>query len=73
MCVEARRCSLFAICMDSDNTPTSLYIYKGEGGFFTNDKVVKDIDKANVEPEARAMLADFDDFARHYEVAFKTP
>jgi heme-degrading monooxygenase HmoA len=33
----------------------------------------RDIDKANVEPEARAMLADFDDFARHYEVAFKTP
>ncbi len=31
-----------------------------------------DIDKAIVEPEARAMLAEFDDFARHYEVAFKT-
>ena len=32
-----------------------------------------DIDKAIVEPEARAVLAEFDDFARHYEVAFKTP
>ena len=32
-----------------------------------------DIDTAIVEPEARAVLADFDDFARHYEVAFKTP
>jgi heme-degrading monooxygenase HmoA len=31
-----------------------------------------DIDKAIVEPEARAVLAEFDDFARHYEVAFKT-
>ena len=31
-----------------------------------------DIDKAIVEPEARAMLAEFDDFARHYEVAFRT-
>ena len=30
----------------------------------------RDIDKANVEPEARAMLADFDDFASHYDVAF---
>ena len=28
---------------------------------------------AIVEPEARAVLADFDNFARHYEVAFKTP
>ena len=32
-----------------------------------------DITSAIVEPEARAVLADFDDFARHYEVAFKTP
>jgi heme-degrading monooxygenase HmoA len=32
-----------------------------------------DIDKAIVEPEARAVLAEFDDFARHYEVAFRTP
>jgi heme-degrading monooxygenase HmoA len=31
-----------------------------------------DIDKAVVEPEARAVLANFDDFARHYEVAFMT-
>jgi len=31
-----------------------------------------DIDKAIVEPEARAVLAEFDDFARHYEVAFRT-
>src|SRR5262245_56342998 len=31
-----------------------------------------DIEKAVVEPEARAVLADFDDFARHYEVAFMT-
>lgn len=31
-----------------------------------------DIDTAIVEPEARAVLAEFDDFARHYEVAFKT-
>jgi heme-degrading monooxygenase HmoA len=30
-----------------------------------------DIDKAIVEPEARAVLVEFDDFARHYEVAFK--
>ena len=29
-----------------------------------------DIDKAVVEPEARAVLAEFDDFAHHYEVAF---
>jgi heme-degrading monooxygenase HmoA len=29
-----------------------------------------DIDKAIVEPEARAVLASFDDFASHYEVAF---
>ena len=32
-----------------------------------------DIATAIVEPEARAVLADFDNFARHYEVAFKTP
>ena len=32
-----------------------------------------DIATAIVEPEARAVLADFDKFARHYEVAFKTP
>jgi heme-degrading monooxygenase HmoA len=31
-----------------------------------------DIDKAIVEPEARAVLSEFDDFARHYEVAFKS-
>jgi heme-degrading monooxygenase HmoA len=30
----------------------------------------RDIDKAIVEPEARAVLAEFDDFASHYEVAF---
>ena len=29
-----------------------------------------DAEKAVVEPEARAVLAEFDDFARHYEVAF---
>ncbi len=29
-----------------------------------------DIGKAVVEPEARAVLAKFDDFASHYEVAF---
>ena len=33
----------------------------------------RDIGKAVVEPEARAVLAEFDDFASHYEVAFKTP
>ncbi len=33
----------------------------------------EDIATAIVELEARAVLADFDDFARHYEVAFKTP
>jgi len=32
-----------------------------------------DIGKAVVEPEARAVLAEFDHFASHYEVAFKTP
>ena len=30
-----------------------------------------DIDKAHVEPEARAVLDEFDDFAAHYEVAFR--
>jgi len=30
----------------------------------------EDIDKAVVEPEAQAALVEFDDFARHYEVAF---
>ena len=29
-----------------------------------------DIGKAVVEPEARAVLVEFDDFASHYEVAF---
>ena len=29
-----------------------------------------DIDKAVVEPEARAALADFDDVVSHYDVAF---
>jgi heme-degrading monooxygenase HmoA len=33
----------------------------------------RDIDTAIVEPEARAVLAEFDEFARHYEVAFRTP
>jgi heme-degrading monooxygenase HmoA len=32
-----------------------------------------DIGTAIVEPEARAVLSGFDDFASHYEVAFKTP
>lgn len=27
------------------------------------------IDRANVEPEARSVLDEYDDFARHYEVA----
>lgn len=31
-----------------------------------------DIDTAIVEPEAQAVLSDFDDFARHYELAFRT-
>ena len=31
-----------------------------------------DISKSVVEPEARAVLSDFDDFATHYEVAFKS-
>lgn len=30
----------------------------------------RDIGKAIVEPEARAVLAGFDDFASHYDVAF---
>ena len=29
-----------------------------------------DIGRAHVEPEARAVLIEFDDFANHYEVAF---
>ena len=33
----------------------------------------RDIDKAIVEPEAQAVLSSFDDFARHYEVAFASP
>ena len=32
-----------------------------------------DISKSVVEPEGRAALAEFDDFATHYEVAFKAP
>lgn len=32
-----------------------------------------DIGRAHVEPEARAVLAKFDDFADHYEVAVTTP
>jgi hypothetical protein len=31
-----------------------------------------DIGVAIVEPEGRAALSDFDDFARHYEVAFRS-
>jgi heme-degrading monooxygenase HmoA len=31
-----------------------------------------DIDNAVVEPAARAVLSQFDDFARHYEVTFKS-
>ncbi len=31
-----------------------------------------DISKSVVEPEARAVLSAFDDFATHYEVAFKS-
>jgi len=30
-----------------------------------------DVDTAIVEPEARAVLSGFDDFARHYELAFR--
>lgn len=29
------------------------------------------VETAIVEPQARAVLSDFDDFARHYEVVFK--
>ena len=29
----------------------------------------KDVDAANVEPHARAVLAEFDQFVRHFEVA----
>jgi heme-degrading monooxygenase HmoA len=32
-----------------------------------------DIGSAIVEPEARAVLSEFDDVAHHYQVAFKTP
>ena len=32
-----------------------------------------DISKSIVEPEGRAALQEFDDFATHYEVAFKAP
>ena len=32
-----------------------------------------DISKSVVEPEARAVLSAFDDFATHYDVAFKAP
>ena len=32
-----------------------------------------DIGKAVVEPEVQAVLVEFDDFASHYEVAFKAP
>lgn len=31
-----------------------------------------DISKSVVEPEARAALSDFDDFATHYEVALRS-
>ena len=31
-----------------------------------------DISKSVVEPEARAVLDEFDDFASHYEMAFKS-
>ncbi len=30
----------------------------------------KDISRAHVEPEGRAALSSFDDFAQHYDVAF---
>ena len=30
------------------------------------------VETAIVEPQARAVLSDFDGFARHYEVAFKS-
>lgn len=32
-----------------------------------------DISRAHVEPEARAVLARFDDFAEHYDVAIAPP
>ena len=32
----------------------------------------KDISRAHVEPEGRAALSSFDDFANHYEVAFNS-
>ena len=32
-----------------------------------------DISRAVVEPEARAVLSTFDDYATHYDVAFKSP
>ena len=32
-----------------------------------------DIGKSVVEPQARAVLTEFDDFATHYDVAFKMP
>jgi len=32
-----------------------------------------DIDRAVVEPEARAVLSGFDDFVRHFELAHATP
>ena len=32
-----------------------------------------DVSTAIVEPEGRAALSRFDDFATHYEVAFRTP
>ncbi len=31
----------------------------------------RDIGRAHVEPQARAVLASFDDFAEHYEVAYE--
>ena len=31
-----------------------------------------DIERAHVEPQARAVLAEFDEFADHYEVAFSS-
>jgi hypothetical protein len=31
----------------------------------------KDIGRAHVEPQARAVLKSFDDFAEHYEVAYR--
>jgi len=45
--------------------------------FWTSLEAIKafsggDIGVAIVEPEGRAALSDFDDFARHYEVAFRS-